>query len=89
MENINERLETLAEYIRMEDEIKAEIEALKDEIKAYMTAAGTDTIIGTGHKATYKTVKSNRFDSTALKTDAPELYAAYVKTTESMRFTFS
>lgn len=86
---MNEKMNALAEYLRMKDELDAEIEALKDEIKAYMTAAGTDTIIGTGHKATYKTVKSNRFDSTALKNDAPELYAAYVKTTESMRFTFS
>lgn len=87
--NINDRLETLAEYIRMEDELKAEIESLRDEIKAYMQETGTDTIIGTGHKATWKTVKSNRFDGAALKADAPELYKAYVKETETKRFTFS
>ena len=86
---INERLETLAEYIRMEEEIKAEIDALRDEIKAYMTEHDTDTVTGTGHKATWKTVKSNRFDSAALKADAPELYKAYMKETESKRFTFN
>jgi predicted phage-related endonuclease len=82
-------LNQLAEYIRMKEEIEAEIDALKDEIKAYMQESGQDTIIGLQHKATWKPVKSNRFDSAALKADAPELYQAYVKTGESMRFTFA
>ena len=86
---MNEKLNALAEYLRMKDEIEAEIDALKDEIKAYITERGTDTVIGTGHKATWKAVKSNRFDSAGLKKDAPELYAAYVTTTETMRFNFS
>ena len=86
---MNEKMNALAEYLRMKDEIDAEIEALKDEIKQYMQDAGTDTLIGTGHKATWKTVKSNRFDSAGLKKDAPELYAAYVTTTETKRFNFA
>ncbi len=86
---MNEKMNTLAEYLRMKDEIDAEIDALKDEIKAYMQETGQDTIIGTGHKATWKTVKSNRFDSAGLKKDAPELYAAYTVATESKRFTFN
>lgn len=87
--DINITLETLAEYTRMKEEIESEIESLRDELKAYMQAAGTDTIIGTDHRASWKTVKSNRFDSAALKADAPELYAAYVKTGETKRFTFA
>ena len=86
---MNEKMNALAEYLRMRDEIDAEIEALKDEIKQYMQDAGTDTLISTGHKATWKTVKSNRFDSAGLKKDAPELYAAYVTTTETKRFNFA
>ena len=86
---MNEKMNALAEYLRMKDEIDAEIEALKDEIKQYMQETGQDTIISTGHKATWKTVKSNRFDSAALKADAPELYAAYVKTSETKRFMFA
>lgn len=86
---MNEKMNTLAEYLRMKDEIEAEIDALKDEIKAYMAEHGTDTVISTGHKATWKTVKSNRFDSAGLKKDAPELYAAYTVATESKRFTFA
>lgn len=86
---MNEKMNALAEYLRMKDEIDAEIEALKDEIKQYMQETGQDTIISTGHKATWKTVKSNRFDSAGLKKDAPELYAAYTVATESKRFTFA
>ena len=89
MLNINEKFQVLAEYTRMSEEISAEIDALKDEIKAYMAENNLDTVIGVDHKATYKTVKSNRFDSAALKADAPELYAAYVKTSETKRFTFA
>lgn len=87
--NVNETLQALAEYIRMKEELDGEIEALKDSLKAYMTENGTDTVNGTGHKATWKTVKSNRFDSAALKKDAPELYASYTVATESKRFTFA
>ena len=87
--NINEKLQALAEYARMADEINAEIDALKDALKSYMAENNTDTIIGIDHKATWKTVKSNRFDSAALKKDAPELYATYTVATESKRFTFA
>lgn len=87
--NVNDTLQALAEYTRMKEEIDAEIENLRDALKAYMAENNTDTIIGIDHKATWKTVKSNRFDSAALKADAPELYAAYMKTSENKRFTFA
>lgn len=87
--NVNETLQALAEFTRMKEEIDAEIETLKDALKTYMAENNTDTISGTEHRATWKTVKSNRFDSAALKADAPELYAAYVKTSETKRFTFA
>lgn len=87
--NINETLQALAEYNRMKEELDAEIETLKDALKTYMAENNTDTISGTEHRATWKTVKSNRFDSAALKADAPELYAAYVKTSETKRFMFA
>lgn len=87
--NVNETLQALAEYTRMKEEIDAEIETLRDTLKAYMMENNTDTVTGTEHRVTWKTVKNNRFDSAALKADAPELYAAYMKTSESKRFTFA
>ena len=38
-------------------------------------------------KIRYKTVKSNRFDTTAFKSTHKELYNQYIKQTESRRFT--
>lgn len=87
--NIDSTMKELAEYIRMGEEIAANIEALKDQLKQYMRETGTDILTGTEHKATYKTVASSRIDTSALKKDAPEIAAKYTRTTESRRFTFS
>jgi predicted phage-related endonuclease len=73
----------------MEKELKAEIEAKEDEIKALMDKTCVTELIGTEHKATYKEVVSNRFDSTAFKKDHADMYEAYKKESSSMRFTFA
>lgn len=87
--NINQIMSELAQYIRMQEEAAAMVEALKDQLKAQMQAAGVDTLAGAEHKATYKAVTSCRVDTTALKKDLPEIAARYTKTTETCRFTFA
>jgi predicted phage-related endonuclease len=87
--NINQIMGELAQYIRMQEEAAAMVEALKDQLKAQMQAAGVDTLAGAEHKATYKAVTSCRLDTTALKKDLPEIAARYTKTTETRRFTFA
>lgn len=87
--DINALMAELAQYIRLQEEASATVEALKDQIKAQMTAAGVDTLVGTEHKATYKAVTSSRVDTTALKKDMPDVAARYTKTTETRRFTFA
>ena len=89
MRNINEIFAELAQYQRLQEEAAAMVEALKDEVKQHMTAAGLDTLTGSEHKATYKTVVSSRIDTTALKKELPQVAAKYTKTTETKRFTFS
>jgi len=89
MERINFIMSELAKYNRMLDETNAIIDGLKDEIKAYMINNNLDTITGEEHKATYKTVTSNRIDTSALKKELPDVATRYTKTTESMRFTFA
>lgn len=89
MKNINEIFAELAQYQRLQEEAAAMAEALKDEVKQHMTAAGLDTLTGSEHKATYKTVVSSRIDTTALKKDMPDVATKYTKTTETKRFTFS
>lgn len=87
--DINEKFRTIAQYKRMEEEAKAEREKVEAEVKAYMKEAGTDTLIGDEHKATYKEVVSSRFDSKAFGKDHADLYEAYKKPSTSMRFTFA
>lgn len=54
-----------------------------------MVENGLDTLTGSEHKASYKTVTASRIDTTALKKNAPEIAAQYTKTTETKRFTFA
>ena len=87
--SIDQIMKELAEYIRMGEQIAATVDGLKDQLKEIMQAQGVDTLTGTEHKASYKAVTSSRIDTTALKKDAPEIAAKYIRTTESRRFTFS
>lgn len=89
MRDINLIFSELAQYNRMAEEIAATVEGLKDEIKQYMIATGVDTLTGSEHKASYKTVTSSRIDTSALKKALPEVAAEYTRTTESKRFTFA
>lgn len=89
MLNINEKFRELAQYKLMLEETKKEVETIEAEIKAYMEETGNDTLIGDEHKATYKEVISNRFDSKAFKADHADMYTAYQKPSTSMRFTFA
>lgn len=87
--NIDSTMKELAEYIRMGEEIAANIEALKDALKAHMDKIGADTIAGAEHKVSYKAVESSRIDTAALKKEAPETAAQYTRTTETKRFIFA
>lgn len=87
--DINALMTELAQYIRLQEEAAATVEALKDRLKSQMQAAGVDTLVGEEHKATYKAVTSSRVDTTALKKELPEIAARYTKTTETRRFTFA
>lgn len=88
MLDINDKFKQLAEYKRIQEDTAAVITALEDEIKAYMLTSGKDTIIGNEHKATYKSVISNRIDTKALKNEMPQIAAQYTKAVESKRFIF-
>ena len=87
--NLDTIMAELAQYIRMQEEAAAMVESLKDQLKERMTAAGVESLAGSEHKATYKTVPPSRVDTTALKKDLPEIAARYTKTTTARRFTFA
>ena len=88
--DINAIFAEMAQYKIIMKQAEAEYSRYEEEIKARMTASGADEILGNEHKATYKEVVSNRFDSKAFKADGYEdLYKAYQKPSASMRFTFA
>lgn len=79
----------IAQYKRIEEEAKNKREQLEAQIKDFMTAESITELIGTEHKALYREVVSNKFDTTGFKKAMPELAQKFIKTTSSMRFNFN
>lgn len=88
--DVNKTLQDLAEYTRMEQELTAQIDALKDEIKQYMTANELTELLGQhGEKVYWKPVVSKRFDTTAFKkSEWAELYEEFCRPSETRPFKF-
>lgn len=75
------------ELARMQEDIKAELDAIKETITQAMGNA--ETLTAGEYKISYKLVTSSRPDSKALKAEAPELAARYTKQTQYMRLTIA
>lgn len=87
MKNINETIREIKEYQALQEQLKAEIEALKAEAIEYLNDNNIDEYVSDNGKITYRQVISNRFDSTAFKKDFADIYKEYTKPTTNMRFT--
>ena len=83
---LNGKVKELRELRRMAEEIAAEIEALQDAIKAEMTTRNTEEISGTDWSITWKSVKSSRLDTTALRKAMPDVAAAFTRESMTRRF---
>lgn len=81
------KVRNLKELEALISEAQTELDSIKDELKAEMTNRNTEELDVDVFKIRYKTVKSNRFDTTAFKSTHKDLYDQYVKQTESRRFT--
>ena len=81
------KVRELKELKAMAAEIADEIATIEDSIKAEMTARGTDEMTVDVYKIRWTTVTSSRFDTTAFKSEMPELYGRFTKTTTTRRFT--
>lgn len=69
------------------DALTADLEALKNTLKTEMEKREVETLTGDDWKVTYKTVISNRLDTTAIKKELPEIAVRYNKQVFSKRFT--
>lgn len=88
IQEINEKMSTLAEYERLKDDLQHEIESLKDDLKKYMIDNDLTVLNGLEHKATYTAVTTTRVDTKALKSAHADIVEQYTKTSVSNRFTF-
>jgi len=84
--DLNKEVIELKELQRMADELTAEIEAIKDILKKELQDRGSEEVDTGTFIIRYKAIKSNRFDSKAFQKAEPEMYEAYKKESESMRF---
>lgn len=76
----------------IEAQIKAlekEMDAIKDELKADLESKQMDEIVTANYTVRYKTVVSNKFDTTTFKKEYVELYTKYTKPSASKRFTIN
>ena len=80
------KIEALNEWEAIIADAQAEAEAIRDEIKAEMLAKNTDVLKGRNCMITWKTVVTNRFDSSAFKLTHADLFAQYSRATTTRRF---
>lgn len=83
------KVKEIKELQQLIDEATTEMESLKDEVKAEMTAREVEEMDVDVFKIRWKSVVSNRFDSTAFKKTHADLYNQYNKASESKRFTIA
>lgn len=72
---------------RMIEELEAMNEITKGEILEIM--GDNEVMVEGAAKASYKTINSNRFNSSKFKTDHPQMYAEYSTETSTKRFLVS
>lgn len=68
-------------------QLEAQKDAIADHIKQVMGEA-EELCVGS-HIVRYKTIISNRFDTTAFKKEHADIYADFVKASTSRRFTIA
>jgi len=81
------KVHRLRELEAEQNELAAEIEAVKDAIKAEMAAQGAEELAVDVFKVRWQWITSNRFDQSAFKAAQGALYKAFCKPTVTRRFT--
>ena len=81
---MEQKIRELRQLQALIEEAQAEAEEIKDTIKAVM--GDTETLSVGEYKVTWKTVKSSRLDTAALKKALPEVAERFTKETTSRRF---
>ena len=83
---LTKKIRELKELQALIEQAQAEAEAIKDDLKAYMIDNDTDEMNVDVFKIRYAVVKGSRFDTAAFKKTHADLYAQYIRQTETRRF---
>lgn len=89
MKTFNETVQELKELKTMLAELEKEIKAAEEAVKKEMEEQGKEEIICGAVIVRYKTVKSSRIDTTAIKNDLPDVAKKYTKKKKTKRLTIS
>ena len=84
---LNNKVMELKELKAFKDEIQKEIDLIEDQLKTEMIVRCQDEMEVGVFKLRYKLTKSSKFDTKRFKADHADLYEAYKKPSEYMRFT--
>ncbi len=81
---IESKVRELRQLQALIEEAQTEAETIKDAIKAHM---GVSEVLQAGeYKITWKSVKSSRLDTAALRKAIPDVAAAFTRETTTRRF---
>ena len=83
------KIEELNEWEELKAQADAEAEAIKDELKAEMLERNTEELDLDAYIIRWRSVLSNKFDTTSFKKVYGELYKAFTKQTASKRFSIA
>lgn len=84
----DKKVAQLVELQKQIDALEKQMEGIKTDIKVEMESREVDAISTKKFRADWKTIVSNRFDSSAFKKAYEDLYKLFSKPSESRRFTF-
>ena len=84
-----ERVRKIKELKLAVAEIENAVTKIEDEIKAEMEAQNVSEIIADVFKIRWVPYTTTRIDTTALKTELPDIALRYTKTIESRRFSIT
>ena len=84
MNELESRIRQLRELQALIEEAEREAETIRDTIKTQMGDA--EEIYAGEYKVTWKTVKSSRIDTTALKRALPDIAQQFTKEITTRRF---
>lgn len=79
----DERLKRREELLGVIERMEAEKRQIEQEVKMFL--GSSERAEGEGYRVSWKSICTNRIDAERLKTEKPEIYREYLKSTDSRR----